>query len=210
MSRQSVKLHTVKHVTAVDVTVMRSTRWYDDTMLDNTVYVFVNAGLANFPVAVNKAANVTTLTLVLLTETQFLSVKHQQKFSSILWTGRFKYKRKNKNNNKQRLSDTFIKRKCLWQRRAITFRLKSGLQYVFQAQNVKRRVKCSVLLFWWKFGGKHRLRQLFYSQTRIWEIRSSPFPSVNVLSAPKSQLWREVVDLFLSYSKICLISEASS
>lgn len=52
--------------------------------------------------------------------------KEKKKSPSILWTRRFKYKKKNTHTlKKQRLSDTIIERECLWRRSVILVRVYS-------------------------------------------------------------------------------------
>lgn len=52
--------------------------------------------------------------------------KKKKKSPSILWTRRFKYKKKNTHTlKKQRLSDTIIERECLWRRSVILVRVYS-------------------------------------------------------------------------------------
>ncbi len=89
----------------------------------------------------------TISTLVLLTETQFLSVKHRKSLLRFSEPGDLNTKRKHTHTHthtqKQRLGDTFMKRKCLWQRSVILVRISvisTVLQYMFQAHNVKQRV----------------------------------------------------------------------
>lgn len=46
MSQWSLKLHTVKHVTVIHITVMRNTMRFDNSMLGNVVYVLLSAGVS--------------------------------------------------------------------------------------------------------------------------------------------------------------------